>query len=405
MATTDFEPSPAMRWLLAALSCAAGVIHLVMVPQHAQESMRIGLAFAAAGWFQIGFGVAVVTRPTRTWIRIGILANVAFVASWIISRTVGLPNWTGDGGIEATKSVDALCVGFEIAIIVVAAAVLVSPRLLERWTRPVLVVGIVVGGILVATTAVLASPSTANHAHDEAADHGGGGGHVHTASDVALGNAAHTHDLGAAASSSSSSSSSSGSASASAHLHHESTVTYSELPPATKAEVDEVIARWGTKYATAADAMKDGWVKATRDLYGIGAHYVRTNIVGLSAPFNRDEPNILLFDGEGPDAKFAGVSYIVGGAKAPKGFAGNDDAWHTHTSVCFKGGTVVSLNEADSPIWYSEPECIAAGGTVIPLASDQMLHLWIGPDYINGAPIFAHDHPLLYNGYDPKRDG
>ena len=44
----DFDPSPALRWLLAALSFAAGVIHLVMVPQHAQEALRAGLAFAFA---------------------------------------------------------------------------------------------------------------------------------------------------------------------------------------------------------------------------------------------------------------------------------------------------------------------------------------------------------------------
>jgi len=383
--------------MLAALSFAAGVIHLVMVPQHAQEALRTGLAFAVVGWFQIAFGVAVVARPTRTWIRIGILANVVFVLTWVLSRSIGLPDWTGDGGIEKTASVDALCVGFEIAVIVGAVALLLAPRLIERWTRPALVVGIVIGGILVATTAVLASPSTATHAHDEAA---GDGAHVHSHGDVALGTASHTHDHGAASSSSSSDSSS-----ASGHQHTETAVTYDELPPATKAQVDGVIADWGTRYATAADAMKDGWVKATRDLYGIGAHYVRTNIVGLSSPFDMKEPNILLFDGEGPDAKFAGVSYIVGGARAPKGFAGSYDGWHTHTSVCFKGGTVVSLNESGSSIWYSEPECIAAGGTVIPLASDQMLHVWIGPDYINGAPIFAHDHPKLYNGYDPKRDG
>jgi hypothetical protein len=383
-----------MRWLLAALSFAAGVIHLVMVPQHAQESTRMGLAFAAAGWFQIAFGIAVVVRPTRGWVRLGILANVAFVATWIVSRTVGLPNWTGDGGVETTKWADALCVGFEIAIIVVAAAVLLAPRLLERWTRPVFVVGVAIAGILVLTTAVLASPSTANHVHDEAE----GDAHVHSEGEVTIGNASHTHDPGA-------SSSSSQSSSASGHQHTESTITYDELPAATKAQVDTVIADWGTRYATAADAMKDGWVKATRDLYGIGSHYVRTNIVGLSAPFDLEQPNILLFDGEGPDAKFAGVSYIVGGARAPKGFAGKYDSWHTHTSVCFKGGTVVSLNELDSPIWYSEPECLAAGGTVIPLASDQMLHVWVGPDYIGEAPIFAHDHPKLYNGYDPKRDG
>jgi gas vesicle protein len=356
-----------------------------------------GLAFAVVGWFQIAFGVAVVARPTRTWIRIGILANVVFVLTWVLSRSIGLPDWTGDGGIEKTASVDALCVGFEIAVIVGAVALLLAPRLIERWTRPALVVGIVIGGILVATTAVLASPSTATHAHDEAA---GDGAHVHSHGDVALGTASHTHDHGAASSSSSSDSSS-----ASGHQHTETAVTYDELPPATKAQVDGVIADWGTRYATAADAMKDGWVKATRDLYGIGAHYVRTNIVGLSSPFDMKQPNILLFDGEGPDAKFAGVSYIVGGARAPKGFAGSYDGWHTHTSVCFKGGTVVSLNETGSSIWYSEPECIAAGGTVIPLASDQMLHVRIGPAYLNGAPIFAHDHPKLYNGYDPKRDG
>ena len=395
-AKSDFDPSPGMRWMLAALSFAAGVIHLVMVPQHAQEAMRTGLAFAVVGWFQIAFGIAVVVRPTRTWIRIGILANVVFVATWVLSRSVGLPDWTGDGGVEKTASVDALCVGFEIALIVGAVALLLAPRLIERWTRPVLVVGIVIGGVLVATTAVLASPSTAEHAHDEAESE-----HVHTDGDVALGNAAHTHDPGA----SSSSSSEKAESSSAAHQHTESTITYNELPKATKSEVDQVIAAWGTKYATAEDAMKDGWIKATRNLYGIGAHYVRTNIVALASPFDMTDPNILLFDGEGPDAKFAGVSYIVGGSGAPKGFAGKYDGWHAHTSVCFKGGTVVSLNEAGSSIWYSEPECLAAGGLVIPLASDEMLHLWIGPDYINGAPIFAHDHPKLYDGYDPKRDG
>src|SRR4029079_19305518 len=90
----------------------------------------------------------------------------------------------------------------------------------------------------------------------------------------------------------------------------ERTVPYHDLPPATKAEVDEVIASWGTRYATAADAMKDGWVKATRSLYGIGAHYVRPTMSGLSSRFSLLQPNILLCACEGPDAKFAGVSYI-----------------------------------------------------------------------------------------------
>jgi hypothetical protein len=374
-----FDPSPAMRWMLAALSFAAGVIHLVMVPQHAEVALRTGIGFAIVGWFQIGFGVAVLVRPTRTWIRVGILANVVFVGIWFLSRTIGLPDWTGDGSVEKTASVDALCVAFEIATVVGAYAVLTKPKLLARVSRSAAVAGVVIAGILVATTAVLASPSTAEHAHS----HG----------NAALGATAHVHDhsfLGAS--------------SASGHVHTESTVTYDQLPPATKAQVDQVIAAWGTKYATAADAMRDGWIKATRSLYGIGAHYVRTNILNASGPFDPLQPNILLFDGEGSDAKFAGVSYLVAG-KAPKGFIGPYDSWHAHESVCIKGGTIVSLNEPGSPVWYSEPECTAAGGAVLPLASDEMLHVWIGPDYINGAPIFAHDNPKLYNGYLPKRDG
>jgi hypothetical protein len=36
-------------------------------------------------------------------------------------------------------------------------------------------------------------------------------------------------------------------------------------------------------------------------------------------------PNILLYDGEGPDAKFAGVSYVVAGAT--EGFTGNPELY------------------------------------------------------------------------------
>ncbi len=188
---------------------------------------------------------------------------------------------------------------------------------------------------------------------------------------------------------------------AAGHSHTESAITYDQLPKKTKAQVDQVIALWATKYPTAADAAKGGWFKATRSLYGIGAHYIENaTSFGGTATFDMLKPNILLYDGEGPDAKFAGVSYVVGGS--PEGFDGAYDSWHSHKSVCSQGGTVTSLTEDDSPIWQSESECTAGGGRVIPLANDNMMHLWIGPDYIDGAPIFAHDHPKLFDGFSPK---
>jgi hypothetical protein len=162
-----------------------------------------------------------------------------------------------------------------------------------------------------------------------------------------------------------------------------------------------VIAQWATKYPTGADAARDGWFKATRSLYGIGAHYVKGTAFSGASTFDLMNPNILLFDGEGPDARFAGVSYVVDGD--PQGFTGAYDTWHAHTSVCLEGGTVVSLSEERSPVWLSESESTARGGRVLPLANDNMMHLWIGPGYMNG-PIFAHDDAKLLDGFSPKRD-
>ena len=33
-----------------------------------------------------------------------------------------------------------------------------------------------------------------------------------------------------------------------------------------------------------------------------------------------------------------------------------------------------------------------------------MIHVWIGPGYLNTAPIFAHEHPKLAGGILPQRD-
>lgn len=377
--------SPVMRWTLALLSFGAGAVHLVMVPQHAQEATRAGLAFAAAGWFQIAFGAAILAAPRRLWLWIAVAANAVFIALWAVSRTAGLPGWTGLGGVQNAQSADLLGVGFEVAIVVVAAAALLfAPRRFERWTRSAVVVTAVVGVcVLVGTTVVLASPSTATHVHGSDDDV--------AASDHAPANThRRSHDAA-------------GVASSDGHTDAESAVTYEELPKKTKAEVDQVMAQWANRYPTAADAERDGWFRATKNLYGIGAHYLRSASFSGATTFDPLNPNIMLFDGEGPDAKFAGVSYIVLGT--PEGFAGGDDVWHAHTSVCIQGGTVTSLSEENSPVWLSETECRAAGGQVLPIGNAEMVHLWIGPDYIEGAPIFAHDHPALLDGFDPKRDG
>ena len=193
------------------------------------------------------------------------------------------------------------------------------------------------------------------------------------------------------------------------HHHNDSKIVYAQLSETTKAEVDDVI-KWASKYKTAADANKDGWVKATKSLYGIGAHYLKGGPLGFTnmpGEPKLTEPNVLLFDGEGTDAKLAGVSYIMNNPVDPEGFTGKDDSWHRHDAVCFVMKDMLVISEGSrelSPINLAPEKCKAKGGTMFPIANLTMMHLWIGDGYMGDYPIFAHDHPLLLDGYQPQKD-
>ena len=66
------ELSNAGRVVLAALSAAAGVIHLAMVPSHIGESTIEGVGFAVAGWFQL-----VVAVDQRNPLSFNVLCSAA----------------------------------------------------------------------------------------------------------------------------------------------------------------------------------------------------------------------------------------------------------------------------------------------------------------------------------------
>src|SRR5688572_18783782 len=103
-----------MGGLVAALSWGAAAVHLAMVPQHASDSMAMGLAFAAAGWCQIAVGVAVLARPRRAVLLAAVASNLVFAAAWAWSRTIGLPAWTGEEGTQEVALVDGFCVALEL---------------------------------------------------------------------------------------------------------------------------------------------------------------------------------------------------------------------------------------------------------------------------------------------------
>ncbi|MGQ0803667.1 MAG: hypothetical protein ACT4PI_07385, partial [Actinomycetota bacterium] len=160
-----FDLSTAGRGLLASLSGAAGVIHLAMVPSHAGLSAVEGVGFAVAGWFQLLVAVGLVTRPTRSLLRLTMVANLALVGAWVMSRTSGLPFGDHAGHAETVGFVDVSCVAIEALLVLAAGVLLARPGLGRGWDRSRLALGAIVPiGVLALATGALASPSARDHA-------------------------------------------------------------------------------------------------------------------------------------------------------------------------------------------------------------------------------------------------
>jgi hypothetical protein len=79
------------RVLVAIASIAAGVVHAVVVPVHLGEGWAHGAFFVAAATFQFAWAIALLQRPARTILRVGMWSAVGIAAVWLASRTVGVP--------------------------------------------------------------------------------------------------------------------------------------------------------------------------------------------------------------------------------------------------------------------------------------------------------------------------
>ncbi|HZB71777.1 MAG TPA: hypothetical protein VE395_06555, partial [Acidimicrobiales bacterium] len=134
---------PVGRVVLAALLAGAAGTHFAMAPAHAGEWLAEGLAFAATGWAQVVLALAIVVRPTRRVLGLGILVNLLVLVAYLVSRTTGLPVGPEAGESVGFAFIDVLTAGLELAFVTGAAVALARPvgatRARSSW-RPVPVV-------------------------------------------------------------------------------------------------------------------------------------------------------------------------------------------------------------------------------------------------------------------------
>lgn len=182
----------------------------------------------------------------------------------------------------------------------------------------------------------------------------------------------------------------------------------------------DAVQAFANQYPTRADAEAAGYHETFYRIPGMGTHH------GLGAltpemladpafdPHNPQEfldsglpghidhvfeiarPEFLQYDGAEPDAPLVGMSYYVytDTGLPPEGFAGDNDWWHHHPTLCFDPATAV----ASLGVNTTDPVCESRGGINVHFADFYMLHAWVVPDVELHSDIYAPLHPCIQPG-------
>ena len=132
----------------ATLSLLAALIHLWVVPEHFEEWWGYGAFFLVAAASQVLYAPLVLAWPTRMVLLLGIAGNLAIVALYLLTRTVGIPVFgPGAGEVEGFGFVDACATSSEVGIAVALGAVLLRATTPERRHTILLIAAIALVGI------------------------------------------------------------------------------------------------------------------------------------------------------------------------------------------------------------------------------------------------------------------
>lgn len=88
-------------------------MHAAVVDEHLHEATLLGWAFTLMALGQGLWVLVVLVAPRRSVLIAGAAGNVALVALWAWTRTLGLPFGVAGGSREGVGAVDLLAIGLE----------------------------------------------------------------------------------------------------------------------------------------------------------------------------------------------------------------------------------------------------------------------------------------------------
>ena len=132
------DPQTRQRLLSSAalLSLAAAVIHVLVMPEHFEEWFGYGLFFLVAAAAQALYAVVLLRAPTATVLRVGIVGNLAIIALWVVTRTIGVPVFGPHAGeIEDIGAIDIASKLVEVLLVVVLGVLRSASQRPPQTTR------------------------------------------------------------------------------------------------------------------------------------------------------------------------------------------------------------------------------------------------------------------------------
>ena len=119
---------PPVLSAIAMASIAAGAINIAAAATVGRDSAQNLAFFVVVAVAQLAWGAVALARAPRWWLALGAMGNLMVVATWVVSRTVGLPVGDYAGIALPVGFPDGLATALEVVTVVGAAALLVRGR-------------------------------------------------------------------------------------------------------------------------------------------------------------------------------------------------------------------------------------------------------------------------------------
>jgi hypothetical protein len=117
---------------IALASLSAGAINIAAAATVGRDSTQDLAFFSVVAAAQLVWGVVAMAEAPRWWLALGAAGNLVVVATWVVSRTAGLPAGTHAGVTLPVGFPDSLATALEVVVVAGAVALMIRGHGLAR---------------------------------------------------------------------------------------------------------------------------------------------------------------------------------------------------------------------------------------------------------------------------------